>query len=92
MSNKKLVKKIGSQYFKTVSVMLTSAFGLVAALSWNELVKALINRYIGQGATVLSNLVYALAVTTLAVVATIWLGYWAKKIDDEETRHKDAGF
>ena len=50
--------------------MIGTAFGLVAALAWNEAVKSLINEFLpkkGQG--VLPLFIYAVAVTVIAVVA-----------------------
>jgi hypothetical protein len=88
MAGRKLVRKIGAEYFKTISTMLTSAFGLVAALAWNELVKAVIVRFVDKGSGVKSHLIYALAVTALAVAVTGWLAYWAKKIDAQEEEGK----
>lgn len=85
MAAKKTVKKLGREYFKAVSLMLTSAFGLTAALAWNELVKAIISRYFSQGEGIKSNLVYALAVTILAVLVTTYLAGWAKRLGKEET-------
>lgn len=47
---------------------LTTAFGLVAALAWNEAVKSLINNFLPQGQGTLSLFVYAIVVTVVAVI------------------------
>lgn len=61
----------------------TSAFGLVAALAWNQLIQELINQYIkpliGGASGIISLLIYALLVTALAVVVTYNLTKLAKK-------------
>lgn len=88
MAARKLVKKIGIEYFKTVSTMLTSAFGLVAALAWNELIKVAITRFVDKGSGIKSHLIYALTVTILAVIVTGWLAYWAKKIDKQKEKER----
>lgn len=64
-----------------LAILITTAFGLVAALAWNDAIKAL---FIGpcdiEWAGVLCSLsnwwpwVYALTVTVLAVVLTVWIG------------------
>ena len=57
--------------------LLTSGFGLVAALAWNELIKETVNVYVkpyfGQGSGLISLLIYALVVTALAVFITYQL-------------------
>lgn len=51
-----------------------SGFGLVSALAWNELIQGAIDTYIkpfvGGGSTLLSQFIYALVVTILAVLIT----------------------
>ena len=79
-------KKMGKEYFATVAKMLTSAFGLVAALSWNEAIKAIIDRYITKGNSMVSYIIYALVVTVIVVMVTIWLAHWTQKIDDDERK------
>jgi len=57
--------------------LVTSGFGLVAALAWNELIKETVNVYVkpyfGQGSGLISLLIYALVVTALAVFITYQL-------------------
>ena len=66
-------KQFSSQLLKLV----TSGFGLVAALAWNELIKEFIKVYIqpffGQSSGFVSLLIYALFVTLLAVFITYQL-------------------
>lgn len=61
----------------------TSAFGLVAALAWNELIKELVAKYIepvvGGNSGIISLLIYALIVTILAVLVTYQLSKFVKK-------------
>lgn len=57
--------------------LATSGLGLISALAWNELVKAVIENivkpYLPQGSTIISLAIYALVVTVLAVVVTFQL-------------------
>lgn len=51
-----------------------SGFGLVSALAWNNVIQEAIDTYIkplvGGGSTLLSQFVYAVIVTVLAVIIT----------------------
>ena len=69
-----------------LAALVTAAFGLVAALAWNDAIKALFKGPCGtEGAGALCALsaggpwVYAIIVTILAVIATIWIGKVAEK-------------
>ena len=69
------------EVFEKVSALMVAAFGLVAALAWNDAIKALFVGPCGsEGAGALCMLssggpwVYAIFVTILAVLATIWIG------------------
>ena len=64
-----------------VSALLTAAFGLVAALAWNDAIKALFKGPCGaENAGTLCKLstggpwVYAIFVTIIAVIVTIQMG------------------
>ncbi len=78
--------KLKGETIKTFSALLTSAFGLVAAFAWNETVKEAINRYISSGQGLKSKLIYAIAVTLLAVLVSYWLGRISAKflVDSED--------
>jgi hypothetical protein len=64
-----------------ISSLMAAAFGLIAALAWNDAIKSLFVEG-GPLAFVASYGVwaYALLVTIIAVVATIWLGKIASKV------------
>ncbi|MBN2142101.1 hypothetical protein JW711_02105 [Candidatus Woesearchaeota archaeon] len=69
-----------------LAALVTAAFGLVAALAWNDAIKALFVGPCGaENAGALCALssggpwVYAILVTILAVVATICIGKAAEK-------------
>ena len=50
---------------------ITSAFGFVAALSWNNAVKNLFDKYYAVGEGISAMFLYALVVTALAVVIIV---------------------
>ena len=68
--------------------LVTSGFGLVSALAWNELIKETVDIYIkpyfGESSGLISLLVYALLVTALAVFITYQLSKVAGSDKDEE--------
>jgi hypothetical protein len=68
--SKEFKKHFVSQLLKLV----TSGFGLVAALAWNEVIKEVVATYIkpvaGDSSGIISLFIYALIVTVLAVIVT----------------------
>lgn len=59
------------EILKTMGTLITTAFGLIAALAWNEAIKALITQFFKAGNALTGLFVYALIVTVLAVIATL---------------------
>ena len=69
-----------------IAALITAAFGLIAALAWNDAIKALFVGPCGTaGAGALCALsaggpwVYAIIVTLIAVLATLWIAKVAGK-------------
>ena len=78
--SKRLIRKaIEYEFFKQVSTMVTAAFGLVAALAWNEAVKGLIDRYLSAEGGLRSKFYYAIIATIIAVAVTYYLGRASEK-------------
>lgn len=73
-SKKSMIAELRFEAMNTFSTLFTSAFGLVAALAWNEAVKDAIERYITPGAGLRSKVIYATLVTILAIVVSYELG------------------
>jgi len=63
-----------------IAALMTAAFGLVAALAWNS---AITSMFAPGGALYFlassGPLAYAILVTILAVIATIWIGKVAER-------------
>lgn len=78
---------------KQMIQLSTAAFGLIAALAWNELIKNLIDTYIkpilGTNSVIISQLIYALIVTAMAVLVTLQLGKLAKKMEEKNNLKED---
>lgn len=77
--------EIRKEFAKKTLDLMTSGFGLVAALAWNEFIKELIDVYIqpvfGQSSGLASKFVYAFVVTALAVMVTYNLSKLVGKKD-----------
>jgi hypothetical protein len=71
----------------------TSGLGLVVALAWNEVVQKTITTYVdpylGKGSNIISLLVYALIITTFAVLITMQLTAVQQKIERFNQRKKN---
>lgn len=59
---------------KKLAALIVAAFGLVAALAWNGAIQAIFKRVFGTSDTTGAMLVYAIVVTIIAVLVTIWIG------------------
>ena len=62
-----------------IAVLITSAFGLVAALAWNGAIRAIFEAVFGTADNITAMLVYAVVVTIIAVLVTIWIARAAKR-------------
>ena len=74
MKDAKVFKK---QFVERSLKLVTSGFGLVSALAWNELIKEAVSVYIkpyfGKNSGLISLAIYAILVTALAVFITYQL-------------------
>ena len=64
------------QVIEKFTTLITTAFGLVAALAWNDVIKQFIENLDLKN---FGPIVYAFIVTLLAVFATVWLGKISEK-------------
>ena len=74
-----------SEVIDKLAALVTAAFGLVAALAWNGAIKAIFLKVFGESEGIGPMLVYAVVVTLIAVIATIWIGKASQKAKNEET-------
>lgn len=99
MSDKAQKRKENRNEFKVemleaFAALITAAFGLVAALAWNDAIKTTINNFFDSSLDVTIGqfgalYFYAIIVTFIAVLFTIWIARASKKakafiIDEEE--------
>jgi hypothetical protein len=62
-----------SEVLTQVAALVTVAFGLVAALAWNGAIQAIFKAVFGTTDTITGQLIYAIIVTIIAVIATIMI-------------------
>jgi len=61
------------EILEKLSVLITAAFGLVAALAWNGAIRAIFEKFFGTADQIWAMLVYAVVVTLIAVFAISWI-------------------
>lgn len=67
------------EVIEKVAALITAAFGLIAALAWNEAIQAIFRLVFGEQSGVWAMIFYAVVVTIIAVVVTIWIGRVSEK-------------
>lgn len=81
----KEAREFQKQFAERLLKLVTSGFGLVSALAWNELIKEFVKEYVkpyfGESSGMISLFIYALIVTFLAVLVTYQLSRISKKED-----------
>ena len=68
---------VGKEVIKTVITLVTTEFGLVAGLAWNDAIQALIGQFFEAGSALTGQIIYAVIVTVIAVIVTILLARMA---------------
>jgi hypothetical protein len=67
------------EIFEKITILITTAFGLVAALAWNEAIKTLFTKVFGSAGTIIALFLYAIVVTIIAVWVTIRISSVSEK-------------
>ena len=68
------------EFLRQTQVLVTTAFGLIAALAWNTAITTLVHTYLPTGSGLVMLFVYALVVTGLAVFVGMALARAAARI------------
>lgn len=79
---------MGKESLNKMITLATSAFGLVAALAWNEAIQTLFKEIFGATGGIVSLFIYAIIVTAIAVWVTSRLSRMAEKIERKEKESK----
>lgn len=68
-----------AEIIEKMAALITTAFGLVAALAWNSAIQEIFNQFFGEAKGIMAMLFYAVVVTIVAVAATVWIAKIAEK-------------
>jgi hypothetical protein len=74
---------------QTMIALASASLGLVAALAWNEAIKATL-ALLGLGESLAGLYTYAILATVLAILVMIWLGRLASKIGGDAAFVREA--
>ena len=69
-------------FIQTMIALASVSLGLVAALAWNEAIKATLDK-LGLGNDLEGLYSYAVLATAIAVVVLVWLGRIAARVGGE---------
>ena len=75
---------MSSEVLDKMVQLVTAAFGLVAALAWNEAIQALFTLIFGEAGNLAAKFFYAVVVTVVVVFVTVRLGRLAERVKREE--------
>jgi len=76
--------KIHKKVTEQIRTLLTGALSLVAALAWNEAVKALFEKLFGSASGLIAKFLYAIIVTIIVVWVVNKLSKLATQEEEEE--------
>lgn len=74
------MNRLQKEAFLKAMTYITAAFGLVAGLAWNEAIKALLNLYFKEGSNIISKFIYAVFITIIVVMVTMYIGRLENKL------------
>ena len=72
-----------AEVMEKIAALLTAAFGLVAALAWNGAIRAIFEAVFGSADNIAAMLIYAVVITIIAVLVTIWIARSVKRAKEE---------
>lgn len=76
-------------FIQTMIALASAAFGLVAALAWNEAIKATL-AYLNLGDNLAGLYTYAVLATVIAIFVLVWLGKLASRVGGEAAFEREA--
>jgi hypothetical protein len=76
-------------FIQTMIALASASFGLVAALAWNEAIKATL-AMLGLGDSLAGLYTYATLATVLAILVLVWLGKIAAQVGGEAAFVREA--
>jgi len=76
-------------FIQTMIALASASLGLVAALAWNEAIKATL-ALLGLGDNLAGLYSYAIIATVLAIVVLVWLGRLAARVGGDAAITREA--
>ena len=76
-------------FLQTMIALASASLGLVAALAWNEAIKATL-AMLGLGDSLAGLYTYAILATLLAIAVLVWLAKLASRIGGEAIIQREA--
>ena len=76
-------------FIQTMIALASASLGLVAALAWNEAIKATL-ALLGLGDSLAGLYTYAIVATVIAIAVLIWLGKLSSRIGGDVAFHREA--
>ncbi|HEY0044009.1 MAG TPA: DUF5654 family protein [Allosphingosinicella sp.] len=76
-------------FLQTMIALASASFGLVAALAWNEAIKATLAK-LGLGDDLAGLYAYAILATVIAIAVLVWLAKLAARVGGEAAFQREA--
>lgn len=74
------------EYLKLTAGLITTAFAFIAGLAWNQAIQSIFTAVLGTQYSIPGDLAYAIIITIIAVIATVWIARAASRAADEEVK------
>jgi hypothetical protein len=75
-----------AEYLKVTAGLVTTAFAFVAGLAWNQAIQSIFIYFLGTPNSIPANLSYAIIITIVAVIATVYIARAASRAASEEVK------
>jgi hypothetical protein len=75
-----------AEYIRVMATLITTAFALIAALAWQAAIQAIFVSVLGTATSIPATLSYAIIVTIIAVLASVWIARVASRAASEEKK------
>src|SRR5687767_3744150 len=77
-------------FLQTMITLASASLGLVAALAWNEAIKATIKKVLGEGESLAALYTYAILATVIAVAVLSLLAKAAARVGGDAVIQREA--
>jgi hypothetical protein len=78
------LKRIHTDVVERVITLVIAALGLIAALAWDDALKNIFEQIFGGAGTILEEVSYAIVITVIAALISVWLGKLFLKHKDKD--------